>query len=60
MKFWQVPLDPGTYNVFIYINVWKLGSREDFSYFFISTWTLIEGNRKELLDLSVFKLLKSK
>lgn len=28
--------------------------------FFISTWTLIKGNRKELLDLSVLKLLKSK
>lgn len=28
--------------------------------FFISTWTLIKRNRKELLDLSVLKLLKSK
>ena len=28
--------------------------------FFISAWTLIEGERKELPDLSVLKLLKSK
>lgn len=63
IKCWQGTIDLGANNVLISIRetaVCGNWSADKIQLFFISTWTLMKGNRKELLDLSGLKLLKSK
>ena len=60
-KFCPGTIDLDASNVFISIQEAAMcghWAAEWIQPFFISTWTLIKGNRKELLDLSALKIIK--